>query len=146
MDKRDWLAGAVSDIFTQTPETDTLDIEVVLLQALEDEFGLRLEDNTEEQIAKDILQIRKETLEGEFATVDALQKKWADRKGKEVGSGKVRVEEREQEGEWDSVDEESDEDGDVEMDDAPALVAAKAKPEPEVDEEGFTKVVGKKRK
>ena len=34
------------------------------------------------------------------------------------------------------------------MDDAPALVPAKpkAKPEPEVDEDGFTTVVGKKKR
>ena len=37
---------------------------------------------------------------------------------------------------------------DVDMDEAPAMVDAnqpKKKPEPEIDEEGFTKVVGKKK-
>ena len=145
-DKRDWLAGAVSEVFSNNPGTDALDVEVVLLQALEDEFGVRLEDETEVQVAKNIMQIRTETLEGDFSSVNALQQKWADRKGKEVGTGKVRIEEREQEGEWDSVDEESDEYDDVDMEDAPAPVPSKPKAEPEVDEEGFTKVVGKKRK
>ncbi|KAF2009373.1 hypothetical protein BU24DRAFT_467758 [Aaosphaeria arxii CBS 175.79] len=144
-DKRDWLAGAISEIFASNPETDAEDIEVVLLQVLEDEFGVRLEDETEVPVARDIIKIRKETLEGDFSTVEELQAKWAARQGKEIGTGNVKVEERDQEGEWDSVDEESDKDGDVDMSEAPALAAPKEKPAPEVDEDGFTKVVGKKR-
>lgn len=147
-DKRDWLAGAVSEIFSSNPETDTEDIEVVLLQALEDEFGVRLEDETEVGVAKDILKIRMEVMGGDFSTVDDLHARWEARKGKEVRTGDVKVQQIEQEGDWDSVDEESDSDDDVEMGDAPPLVAAKpkAKPMPEIDEDGFEKVVGKKRK
>lgn len=144
-DKRDWLAGAISEIFASNPETDTEDVEVILLQVLEDEFGVRLEDETEVTVAREIMQLRKETLEGNFSTVDELQRKWTARNGKEVGTGNVKVEERDQEGDWDSVDEESDEDGDVDMGDAPQLAMVKEKPPPEVDEDGFTKVVGKKR-
>jgi pre-rRNA-processing protein TSR2 len=119
----------------------------MLLQVLEDEFGVRLEDETEITVAREIMAIRKEVGEGNTATVDALQKKWEERQGKEVATGSVSVRESNQEGEWDSVDEESDEDDeDVEMGDAPALVPAKPKPEPEVDEEGFTKVIGKKKR
>ena len=119
----------------------------MLLQVLEDEFGVRCEDETEINVAREIMQIRKEIGEGNTATVDALHKKWEERKGKEVSTGSVNVSETNQEGEWDSVDEESDEDDeDVEMGDAPELVPAKPKPEPEVDEEGFTKVVGKKKR
>ena len=44
---------------------------------------------------------------------------------------------------YDESDE--DEDGDVSMDGAPALVQAKPKPAPEVDDDGFTKVVGRRR-
>jgi pre-rRNA-processing protein TSR2 len=151
-DKRDWLAGAISEIFASTPETDQEDLEVVLLQALEDEFGIRLEDETEVGVARDIMTIYMECKKGEFARVEGLQRRWEERKGREVGTGNVKVVEREQEGEWDSVDEESDEDEDededVEMGDAPALVSAKAKEkvQPEIDEEGFEKVVGKKRR
>lgn len=72
-DKRDWLAGAISEVFQNQPETDALDLEVVLLQALEDEFGVRLEDETEVAVAREIMNIRKETVEGNFSTVDALQ-------------------------------------------------------------------------
>lgn len=143
-DKRDWLAGQISELFTNDPQTDTEDVEVMLLQVLEDEYGIRLEDESEVQVAKDIVELKKELVEGNTATVDALQRKWEARQGKEVATGDVNVKESNQEAEWDSVDEESDED--EEMGDAPALVAAKPKVEAEVDEDGFTKVVGKKKR
>ncbi|KAF2713813.1 pre-rRNA-processing protein-like protein TSR2 [Pleomassaria siparia CBS 279.74] len=148
-DKRDWLAGAISEAFANEPLTDAEDIEILLLEVLQDEFGVRLEDETEVAIAKDIMAIRKEVLEGNFATVDRLQAKWEASKGKEVKAGKVQVREQNQDAEWDSVDEEEDdeeeEDRDVDMEDAPQLVAAKPKVAPVVDEDGFTKVVGKRR-
>jgi pre-rRNA-processing protein TSR2 len=119
----------------------------MLLQVLEDEFGVRLEDETEVNVAREIMLIRKEIGEGTTDTVDKLQKKWEATKGKEVDTGSVSVRESNQDAEWDSVDEESDEDNeDVEMGNAPALVPARPKAEPEVDDEGFTKVVGKKKR
>lgn len=146
-DKRDWLAGQISELFSSEPATDAEDVEVMLLQVLEDEFGVRLEDETEVQVARDIMLIRKELSEGNTTIVDRLQKKWEERKGKEVSTGSVSVRESNQEADWDSVDEESDEeDEDVEMGEAPTLVPSKPKAEPEVDEDGFTKVVGKKKR
>jgi pre-rRNA-processing protein TSR2 len=120
----------------------------MLLQVLEDEFGVRLEDETEVNVGREIMAIRKEIGEGRTDTVDRLQQKWEARKGKEVDTGSVSIRESNQEAEWDSVDEESDDDNadDVDMADAPALVPAKPKAEPEVDDEGFTKVVGKKKR
>lgn len=148
-EKRDWLAGQISELFTNEPLTDAMDVEVMLLQILEDEYGCRVEDETEVQVARDIMGIRKEVGDGSTEKIDALHQKWQARNGKEVSTGDVNVRESNQEADWDSVDEESDEDGDVEMDDAPALVPAKPKepkPAPEVDEDGFEKVVGKKRR
>jgi pre-rRNA-processing protein TSR2 len=122
----------------------------MLLQVLEDEFGVRLEDETEVDVGREIMALRKDILEGRTDLVDKLQKKWEARKGKEVDIGSVSVKESNQEADWDSVDEESDEDDDdVDMGDAPALVPAKPKEpktEPEVDNEGFTKVIGKKKR
>ncbi|KAK3214733.1 hypothetical protein GRF29_19g1120267 [Pseudopithomyces chartarum] len=145
-DKRDWLAGTLSERFASEPLTDQEDIEVMLLQVLEDEFGVRCEDETEVAVAQEIMKIRKEVGEGSFATVEALKQKWESRKGKEVNTGSVQVKEVEQEGDWDSVDEESGSDDDVEMGNAPVAAPPKEKPAPEVDEDGFTKVVGKKRR
>jgi len=146
-EKRDWLAGQISELFANEPLTDSEDVEVMLLQVLEDEYGCRVEDETEVEVARNIMAIRKEVSEGNTATIDALHKKWESRHGKEMATGDVVVRESNQEAEWDSVDEESDED--VDMDDAPALVPAKArepKPEPEIDEDGFEKVVSKKKR
>lgn len=145
-DKRDWLAGQISDLFASAPTTDTEDVEIMLLQVLEDEYGVRCEDETEVAVASQIMAIRKEISEGSTETVDRLQRKWEQRNGKEVATGSVNVQDGEVEGEWDSVDEESDEDEDVQMGEAPQLVPTKEKVEPEVDEEGFTKVVGKKKR
>ncbi|KAF1925893.1 uncharacterized protein M421DRAFT_226664 [Didymella exigua CBS 183.55] len=149
-EKRDWLAGQISDLFSSEPLTDAEDVEVMLLQVLEDEYGCRIEDETEVAVARAIMKVRKEIGEGNTSGVEQMHKKWEDRKGKEVATGNVQVSESNQEAEWDSVDEESeDEDEDVDMDDAPALVPARAKEpkaEPEVDEDGFEKVVGKKRR
>ncbi|KAF1972623.1 hypothetical protein BU23DRAFT_554842 [Bimuria novae-zelandiae CBS 107.79] len=143
-DKRDFLAGALSERFAAEPSTDQDDIEIMLLQFLEDEFGVRCEDETEVGVAQDIIKIRQEVGERNFVTVEALKQRWESRRGREVNTGNVQVREVEQEGEWDSVDEESE--SDVEMEDAPVVKAPREKPVPEVDEEGFTKVVGKKKR
>lgn len=45
-DKRDWLCGAVADMFSQRPETDECDLEETLLHVMEDEFAVNLEDES----------------------------------------------------------------------------------------------------
>jgi len=44
--KRDWLAGAIVEMFVGRPETDEYDIEETLLQVMEDEFSVCLEDDS----------------------------------------------------------------------------------------------------
>lgn len=118
----------------------------MLLQVMEDEFNARVEDESEVQVAKHIMDLRKETGQGVFSSVDALQEKWEARKGKPVATGDVKITQIDQDAEWDSVDEESGSEGDdAEMADAPPSGSTKPKPVPEVDEDGFTKVVGKRR-
>ncbi|KAI9666098.1 MAG: hypothetical protein M1821_004033 [Bathelium mastoideum] len=145
-EKRDWLAGHISDLFVERPDTDAEDVETRLLEVLEDEFDARLETESEVDVAQDILLVRKETLEGNFQRVQNLKARY-ERTGKNVGLGPgVQIVEHVQE---DDGDEEwDDEDEDLEMVEAPTLVPAreiKPKEEPEIDEDGFTKVVGKKR-
>ncbi|KAF2803157.1 uncharacterized protein BDZ99DRAFT_468495 [Mytilinidion resinicola] len=145
-DVRDWLAGRISEMFDEDPGTDALDIEVVLLETIEDNFLVRLETDSEVKIAQNIMKIRDEISKGNFSTFDALHAEWLKNKDKPLQKGKIRVVETNQDWEGDSVDEESedDEDDDVSMTDAPPLVPVKVKPVPEVDEDGFTKVIGKK--
>ena len=130
-----------------------------------DEFGVNVEDDSEEEVAAGILRLRRcycsagleeeEGKDGEEegglrGEVRGLEERWTRRGEMKVGmvdGGDVEVE-----GEWDDLEEDEDEEGggkgDVEMmDSVPEVVPPareKVKVEPEVDEEGFTKVVGKK--
>ncbi|EOD51165.1 putative pre-rRNA processing protein [Neofusicoccum parvum] len=144
-DKRDWLAGAISDIFDNDPETDQLDIEAVLLQVMEDEFEVRLEDDSEVPVAAAIVKMKTEINQNIFDTVDAMERRWRERRGKGPNLSNVHVV---QEGTQDSDSDDYEDDDDTDMGEAPQLVAAqpKEKVEPEVDEDGFTTVVGKKRR
>ncbi|KAL9063207.1 MAG: hypothetical protein Q9157_008354, partial [Trypethelium eluteriae] len=145
-EKRDWLAGHISDLLIERPDTDAEDIETRLLEVLEDEFDARLETESEVAVARDILLLREDTLEGNFQRVQDLRARY-ERKGKSVGLGPgveivEHIHEDDGDEDWDGEDE------DLEMSDAPAPVPAreiKPKQEPEVDEDGFTKVVGKKK-
>ncbi|KAL9084887.1 MAG: hypothetical protein Q9165_007840 [Trypethelium subeluteriae] len=146
-EKRDWLAGHISSLFTERPDTDAEDIETRLLEVLEDEFDARLETESEVAVARDILLLRKDTLEGNFQRVQDLRARY-ERKGKSVALDPgVEIIEHVHE---DDGDEDSDDgDEDVDMSDAPALVPTreiKPKQEPQVDEDGYTKVEGKKKR
>lgn len=147
----------ISDLFATRPDTDEDDVEVVLLQVMEDEFEARLEDGSEVEIAGEICRLRRHVGRGDFSEVEALRSQWERRKGKpERGLMKGQVERREVDDEDDVESSESededdeggvhvDADADAEMTDAPDVVPAREKPQPpEVDEEGFTKVVGRK--
>ena len=120
---------------------------------MNDEFDVNVEDDSGEQIAAKIVGLRKMTLQGDFKMVDEMYVQWAERQKK--GGEKVNMQhvvrgEEDDDTDWDSGDdEESDqgEDDDVVMDEAPSLVKApKEKVMPRVDDEGFTEVLGKKRR
>ncbi|KAI4756715.1 hypothetical protein E4T52_11331 [Aureobasidium sp. EXF-3400] len=142
--KRDWFAGAISDLFVERPDTDEFDVEAVLLQVMQDEFDLNVEDESEIPVAEEIMKLRKETAEGNFSGVDAVKRRFEERGGRIPQNLQV-VEHKHDDDE--SSEEESDDD-DVDMDDAaPAPAPApREKQEPEVDEDGFTTVVSKKKR
>ena len=125
-------------------------VEEFLLNVMNDEFDVNVEDNSGEEIAAKIVGLRKLTLHGDFAMVDAMYSRWQERQEK-GGGGKVNfqhVDEGEDEDDidWDSgdLDEENGE-NDMEMDEAPTLVKMpKEKVQPKVDDDGFTEVIGKK--
>lgn len=112
---------------------------------MQDEFDVMVEDDSEEAVAGELVGLRKKLLEeGERGVYDALVARWK-------GRGKLKVELVEggvEEGDWSDVDEEDEEGDDVEMGDAPLPVPKekKEKPAPEVDEDGFEKVVSKKKR
>ncbi|KAK2771556.1 pre-rRNA-processing protein tsr2 [Colletotrichum kahawae] len=160
-DKRDWFAGAVTELFpayvkiangqavpannNAVEEPDTEYVETFLLQVMVDEFEVNVDDETGFDVAERIIKIRADCAKGKFEAVDELRKNWESRKGAKVDGLYKKIEGGDQETDWED-DSEDDEDGDVDMDEAPQLVAApKEKPQPEVDEDGFTMVTKKKR-
>ncbi|KAL9027750.1 MAG: hypothetical protein Q9196_003774 [Gyalolechia fulgens] len=154
-EKRDWFAGAISDLFSTQPAT-TIDVEYLeefLLQVMNDEFEVNVEDDSGAEIASKIVELRKLTRQGDFGMVDEMWERWREREAK--GAEKVRFhwvqgdndDDDDEESEGDNSEEMEEEDGDVEMGDTPPLVKApKEKIVPKVDDEGFTEVVGKKKR
>lgn len=150
-DKRDWFAGAISELIENTPDADVEYVEEFLLQVMNDEFETNLEDNSGEEVAAKILGLRKLTLQGNFAMVDDMYSRWEQGQNrgvqtisfKHIGAGE---EEDDTDGESDELElEPSDED--VEMVQAPALVhISKEKSQPKADDEGFMEVVSKRRR
>ncbi|KAL8728095.1 MAG: hypothetical protein Q9166_005620 [cf. Caloplaca sp. 2 TL-2023] len=150
-EKRDWFAGAISDLFSSTPSPETtIDVEYLeefLLNIVNDEFEVNVEDDSGAEIAAKILGLRKMCFRGEFEIVDEMYERWRARQAK--GEEKVHFQHvgREDDEEDESDSEEVEEDEDVEMGEAPELAKApKEKVVPKVDEEGFIEVVGRKRR
>jgi pre-rRNA-processing protein TSR2 len=156
-DKREWFAGEVSELLTSNPPqlADVDDLEEVLLQVMVDEFEVVVDDDSAEVTARGIWSGLNKLKSGDTSELNAMYVKWQEKqkKGGDKIVGVVRGEDKDgDETDWDEEDDDDDEqewDGfpdraDVDMDEAPPL--ARSKPEPEVDEEGFTKVVGKKKR
>ncbi|OOF98938.1 hypothetical protein ASPCADRAFT_504471 [Aspergillus carbonarius ITEM 5010] len=146
-DKRDWLCGAISEMLSDRPETDAEDLEDVLIQVMNDEFDVVVDDESAGNVADQIMEIKGQTTRGEFGEIQAMWEAWQNKKGKpDAGIAAFRRGEDQEDDDEDS--DEEDGDGDMDMDDAPpALVRApRERVEPEVDEDGFTTVVSKKKR
>ncbi|KAL9611393.1 MAG: hypothetical protein Q9167_003968 [Letrouitia subvulpina] len=155
--KRDWFAGAISSLLSSTPDSD-LDVpylEEFLLQVMNDEFEVNVDDESAEEVGRAILEGRRRCLEGDFRAVKELARRWKKRAGENGRNEEVRWQEVEgEETEGDSEEDEDEDEGehseaeDVEMNRVPDLVARpkREKVVPKVDEEGFTEVIGKKRR
>jgi pre-rRNA-processing protein TSR2 len=137
------MAGAIVDLWTDRPDTDIEDVETVLLQVMLDEFEVNVDDESGFEVAEQIMRIRKDCLRGNYKEVQEMKQNWEKKGGKNVVFKKVERGEDDDDTDWDSDDLEEDEEGDVEMGDAPP---PKEKVALEIDEDGFTKVIGKKKR
>ncbi|KAK0922092.1 rRNA accumulation-related protein [Friedmanniomyces endolithicus] len=155
-DKRDWFAGAVSDLYASRPDTDVEELEEFLLQVMADEFECVVEDESEVEVARGIWGLRK-GLRGEsggdrLAGFRELEGRWRNRGAMKVDFRVIQNEaedEEEEEEEWDGFGEDMDVDMTAAEEAVPRLVPAlvkKERVEPVVDDDGFTKVVGKKKR
>lgn len=155
-DKRDWICGAISDLLRERPDTDAEDLEEVLVQVMNDEFEVVVEDDSAAAVAEEIMQMRGQTTRGEFGDIQARWQEWKIKTdGKERRDGpslvfrkvEARDDDQETDEDEDEDDDDDDEEEDVDMAEAPSLVrTSRTRVEPEVDESGFTKVVGRKKR
>ena len=149
-EKRDWFAGAISDLIHHTPDADVEYVEEFILQVMSDEFDINVEDGSGEEVAAKIVGLRKLTLRGDFEMVDEMYQKWQQRQvkgGERVQIQHVQRAENQDDTDWDSVDMEDNSDEDVEMEQAPAMAKApKEKIQPKVDDDGFTEVFGRRKR
>ncbi|KAL5611771.1 hypothetical protein BROUX41_000654 [Berkeleyomyces rouxiae] len=161
-EKRDWFAGVIVDLFPAiteaAPGTTTAssneasgpemieDIETMLLQVMVDEFELAVDDDSAFELARQIFSLRTQCVQGDFNEANALGERFRNKKSNSSGAIK-KADDQDQDIDWESNDDDEEgSDDDVDMDEAPALVRApREKVEPEVDEDGFTTVVSKKR-
>ena len=109
-EKRDWFAGAVSDLLLAKPDADVEYVEEFLLQVMVDEFDANIEDGSGEEIAAKIVGLRKLTLQGDFTLVDTMYQQWEDKRSK-GDDGKIHFQrfnrgddEEDDETDWDSDD------------------------------------------
>ncbi|PIG89183.1 pre-rRNA processing protein [Aspergillus arachidicola] len=149
-DKRDWLCGAISDMLNDRPETDAEDLEDVLIQVMNDEFDVVIDDESAVPVAEEIMEVRGLVAKGDFGPIKQMWENYqtkSQQKASNVAAAFKRGEDEDQDSDDDDDDDEEEDEEDVDMGEAPALVRApKEKVEPEVDEDGFTKVVGKKKR
>lgn len=150
-EKRDWFAGAISELIESTPDADVEYVEEFLLQVMYDEFEIHIDDGSGEEIAAKIVGLRKLTLQGNFTMVDEMFARWQERQSR--GGDTVQFSHFEREEDDDETDWDSDDNGDhstgqdVEMEQAPPLVKIpKEKVQPTVDDDGFIEVIGKRRR
>ena len=117
-----------------------------------DEFEVVVDDGTCEEVAAKIWQSRDKVLQGDSAELEELTRQWTHIRGKPVVMAKVEQEEDAQDtdGEQSRSDNAEEANGaaedDARMGEAPRLGNRQTeKPRPEVDEDGFTAVIRKKR-
>ncbi|CDM34638.1 hypothetical protein DTO013E5_6566 [Penicillium roqueforti] len=142
-EKRDWLCGAISEMLADRPETDAVDLEEVLVQVMNDEFDVAVDDESAADVADMIMELKTQTDRGEFGTIQQMLEKFHKKsQNRSAASQFQRVETADEDQETDDESEEED----TEMGEAPELVRApRERAEPEIDDDGFTKVVGKRR-
>jgi len=158
-EKRDWLCGAVTDMFDEAAaantgvELDEYDVEETLAQVMVDEFGVDVQDESILPIAQKIVKLRGEISRGDFAWVEVLREAFEKGKGKYVvlaraGGAQIGGEDGDDDDAEEEEAEGEDGDSDEEMRDVDAQVYPPLSPNTasaggpqgsgqSVDEDGF---------
>jgi len=147
----EWFAGAISTRFEEVPETDQDDVEDILIQVMFDEFEVNVDDGSEEEVARRIVQCYSMIMvQGDVHVAEEVKREFDSRKAAGTGIRGVMAQKDHDEEETDSgTDDEmagemKDQD-DVHMADV-HTGTTKEKIQPEIDDDGFMTVVGKKKR
>ena len=147
-EKRDWFAGQISELLASESDADVDYLEEFMIGVMNDNFDVHIDDGSAEEVAAKIIGLKKLCLQGDFGMVDEMYDRWSQ-KQKNGGEKRIAVQhvERDEDDDEDWDNEDNDDDEDVEMEEAPELVRVpKEKVVPKTDDDGFTEVIGKKRK
>ena len=149
-EKRDWFAGAVSELLNYSPDADEEYLEEFLLQVMNDEFEVNIEDGSGAEVAKRIFDLILLIRQGNFTVVDDLYTQWQERQhkgGALVEFQHAQTDEAEEvDTDWDSDDMDEDDEG-VNLKEASLSAnAPKERLQPQVDAEGFIEVVRNKKR
>ena len=112
-----------------------------------DEFEVAVDDDSALLVSEQIMRARTECLRGKFdGEVAGLRRRWSSKKPNEKIEFKLVEDKSGEDTDWDTDDDEEEGDSDEEMEDGQAPQLTNTKKEPEVDEDGFTTVVSRKKK
>jgi len=143
-DKRDWITGIIVDSFKENEEIDIIYIHELLFNAMQDEFGVMVEDESTVVVGQRVVEAYKECLAGNFENIKHMYEHWKEtqsrrdreRRTVKVGEDPLNPDSSDTESNENDVPElvEREEDSDaMDVDDEP-----KQRQEPEVDDDGFT--------
>lgn len=139
-DKRDWMAGIISEAFDQK-DIDAYYIEEMLLGIMQDEFDTNVEDESAAPVAQQIIKIYQSVADGDDKVVDELYQTFVEKQRKRQQSGPQKVKVEGEDSEVDDDDDDEKEEGDNNEE----STEPKEKEGPVVDDDGFELVQRKKR-
>lgn len=142
-DKRDWLVGAVVEMFDDS-YVDAGYVEERLLQVMSDEFDVEVEDESALPVAIEVIEVYRDCAKGDFARVADLHRKFQEKEELRAQGKLKKIEvhienddDEDDEGDWDDEEEDS----------APQLTqeAPQEPAGPVIDDDGFELVQKKGR-
>ncbi|ORY97766.1 Pre-rRNA-processing protein TSR2-domain-containing protein [Syncephalastrum racemosum] len=133
--KRDWFMGVIVDYFGQHgKKVDIYEIEDILTQIMGDEFDTILEDDSPYMVAKHLVELYNQCVQGNYTEVERLREKFPSLQAAAASSS---AQQDSSEDEYDDDDEEAANGDDMDMDKS---TPGPSKREPEIDDDGFQTV------
>ncbi|KAL1926860.1 hypothetical protein VTP01DRAFT_5506 [Rhizomucor pusillus] len=147
-EKRDWMIETIVDYFGKHgKKLDVDDVEPILEQIMADEFQTILEDDSAYQVAKHLVELFRQCIQGNFTEVERLRAKYGGQRQQDATTSSMQQpgddSDEDDDDDDDIEDDDDNEDEDMEMDEAGP---SNSKQEPEIDDDGFQTVRYNKRR